>query len=229
MVRLVSIQIDIRTKVVMTDYERYYRIDDIPNYPTLFVRDGTFVFVVNKHTGEISNKLTLPQYVEYWRNEWNTNPLLKNYYQKGLFYPKQDPDTAKNLKDLKKLCSDNTRHRKGDTGYLLDFIMLDQCSKTESKVFLHLCKKVIVWSYCTTNLDEIQAITELKSMKQVKAVWNSLQDKGFLCVVNTDFDLDGQYKTLVKLHPRLYWEGRYSAWAVKCKADYEYEDSITLE
>ncbi|UZS00858.1 hypothetical protein [Pseudomonas phage vB_PsaM_M1] len=213
----------------MTEYERFYRIDDIPNYPTLFIRDGDFVFVVNKHTGEISNKLTLMQYVDFWREEWEINSNVRDFYTKGLFHPKQDPDTATNLKDLKKLCSDNTRHRKGDTGYLLDFIMLDQCSKTESKVFLHLCKKVIVWSYCTTDMQDLQSVTELKSSKQVKAVWKSLQDKGLLCVVNTDFDVYGEYKILVKLHPRIYWEGRYSAWAVKCKADYEYEDSVTLD
>lgn len=206
-----------------------YKIDDIPHYPTLFIRDGDFVFVTNKETGEITNKLTLSEYVDVWREGWNTNPILKSYYTKGLFQPKQDPDTATNTTELKKLCSDNTRHRKGDTGYLLDFLMLDQCSKTESKVFLHLCKKVIVWSYSTTDMDEIQSITELKSNKQVKAVWKSLQDKGLLSVVNTNFHIDGEYKTLVKLHPRIYWEGRYSAWAVKCKADYEYEDSISLD
>jgi hypothetical protein len=207
----------------------YYRIDDIPNYPYLFIRDGGFVYLTNKDTGEIIDNLSLTEYVDLWRKEWNINPDFKSYYTKGLFQPKQDPDTATNTTELKRLCSDNTRHRKGDTGFLLDFIMLDQCSKTESKVFLHLCKKVIVWSYSTTDMEEIQSVTELRSTKQVKAVWKSLQDKGLLSVVNTNFLTHGEYKTLVKLHPKIYWEGRYSAWAVKCKADYEYEDLETLD
>jgi len=206
-----------------------YRIDNIPHYPTLFIRDGDFVYATNKDTGEITNTLSLGEYVMLWRKEFKENPYVNHYYTKGLFQPNKDPDTATNTTELKKLCSDTSRHRKGDTGYLLDFLMLDQCSKTESKVFLHLCRKVIVWSYSTTDLDEVQAITELKSKKQVKAVWKSLQDKGFLSVVNTGFYTDGEYKTLVKLNPKMYWKGRYSAWAVKCKADYEYEDSLPLD
>ena len=212
----------------MSRYVYENRIDDIPNYPTLFIRDEDFVFITNKHTGEITEKLTLYDAVQYWIEEWNTNPVFRGYYQRGLHCPKDDPDTANNIKELKKLCSDNSRHRKGDTGFLLDFLMKDDISKTESKVFLYLAKQVFVWNYCAVTMEEIATASELKSSKQVKAVWNSLQDKGLIHVINTDFDVYGEYKILVKLHPRLYWVGRYSAWLVKCKSDYEYEDSITV-
>jgi len=213
----------------MEDYDRYYVTHDIPNHPTLFIRDGDFVFVVNKHTGEISEKLTLTEYVDCWRNEWDTNPVFKAYYMKGYFLPKTDPDTATTLKDLKRMCSDSTRHRKGDTGYLLDFIMTDQCSKTESKLFLYLCKNVVVWNYSVTTMEDIQECLGLKSLKQTKAVWKALQDKGLIFLLNSDFEVEGQYKILIKLHPKIYWEGRHSAWAAKCKEEYEYEDSVTID
>lgn len=209
--------------------ERFYRVDDIPDYPILFIRDGGFVFETDKYTGEIQNKLCIEGYVKVWCSEWVSNPIFKSYYHKGYSIPKQNPDTAKSLKELKKLCSDNTRHRKGDTGYLLDFLMEGDCNKTESKIFLHLSKNVIVWNYCITSLEEIKSISELKSDKQLKAVWKSIQEKGLVTEVRGDIETsDGVYKMLVKLHPKLYWEGRYSAWLVKCKADYEYEDPITI-
>lgn len=210
------------------EYTFHNKVDDIPNYPNLFIRDGVFVFLTNKHTGEILDKLSIPDAVKLWTHEWNTNYTFRSFYQKGLQYPKDDPDTAKNLKELKKLCSDNTRHRKGDTGFLLDFIMKDSINKTESKVFLHLTKQVVVWNYAITTQEDIKTAAELKTDKQVKAVWTSLQDKGLIVTINSEFDVGDDYKILVKIHPRLYWEGRYSAWLVKCKADYEYEDPITV-
>lgn len=215
----------------MTEYDRYTyynNIDDIPGYPKLFIKDGDFVFVTDKNTGEILEKLSMTQSTKYWVNEWNTNKLLKAFHYKGLQLPKSDPDTAKNIKELKKLCSDNTRHRKGDTGFLLDFIMKDDVTKTESKIFLYLTKNVVVWNYAVVCMYGVKEASELNTDKQLRAVWKSLQDKGLICIVNTDFECDGEYKILVKLHPRLYWEGRYSAWLVKCKSDYEYEDPITV-
>lgn len=213
----------------MEEYDRYYATHDIPNYPTLFIRDGDFVFAVDKHTGEISKKLTLTEYVECWRLEWDTNPIFKAYYMKGYFTPKADPDTATTLKDLKRMCSDGTRHRKGDTGYLLDFLMTDKCSKTESKLFLYLCKNVVVWNYSVTTIEDIQEYLDLKTLKQTRAVWKALQDKGLIFLLNSDFEVEGKYKLLVKLHPKIYWEGRHSAWATKCKEEYEYGDSVTIE
>lgn len=205
-----------------------YKIDDIPNYPYFWIRDDDSIYITDKISGLIEKVISIDNLDVAWHEECANNEVFNDFYRKGYVYPDKDPDTAQNIKELKNYCSDNTRHRKGDTGYLLDFIMDDKCNKTESKIFLHLCKNVIVWNYAITTMDELKSVAELKSDKQLKSVWKSMQEKGLLQVVNTEFEANGTYCMLVKVHPKLYWEGRYSAWLVKCKADYEYEDPISI-
>lgn len=205
-----------------------YRVDDIPNYDNLFIRDGRRVFVVNKHTGEILHNLSVLEYCDFWVNDYTTNKDMQKFYRRGLFSPKGNPDTAQNIKELRKLCSDTTRHRKGDTGYLLDFLMADACNKTESKLFLHLTKNIIVWNYAVVNYSDLPDVTGVKTSKQLKTIWQNIQEKGLMQVLNENFKVEDGYCILVKVHPKVYWEGRYTAWIAKCKADYEYEDAITV-
>jgi hypothetical protein len=212
----------------MTEYERFYRVDDIPNYPTLFIRDGDFVFVVNKHTGEISDKLTLEQYVDFWREEWDNNPVFRNYYTQEYFAPKDHPDAAKDITELYKLCSDKTRHRKGDDGFLLDFLWADSCTITETKLFKYLCDNVAVWNYSVIDTKDMHTSLGLKSKKNTVRIFKSLQDKGLIKLLDEKFDVKGEWKSLVKLHPKLFWKGRHSAWAVAIGNHYEYGEDVEL-
>lgn len=213
---------------MMTEYERFYRVDDIPNYPTLFIRDGDFVFVVNKHTGEISDKLTLEQYVDFWREEWDNNPVFRNYYTQEYFAPKDHPDAAKDITELYKLCSDKTRHRKGDDGFLLDFLWADSCTITETKLFKYLCDNVAVWNYSVIDTKDMHTSLGLKSKKNTVRIFKSLQDKGLIKLLDEKFDVKGEWKSLVKLHPKLFWKGRHSAWAVAIGNQYEYGEDVEL-
>src|SRR5690606_40227876 len=61
-----------------------------PHYPTLFIRDGDFVYATNKDTGEITNTLSLGEYVMLWRKEFKENPYVNHYYTKGLFQPRSE-------------------------------------------------------------------------------------------------------------------------------------------
>jgi hypothetical protein len=212
----------------MTEYERFYRIDDIPNYPTLFIRDGDFVFVVNKHTGEISDKLTLEQYVDFWREEWEINTNVRGYYTQEYFAPKDHPDAAKDITELYKLCSDKTRHRKGDDGFLLDFLWADSCTITETKLFKYLCDNVAVWNYSVIDTKDMHISLGLKSKKNTVRIFKSLQDKGLIKLLDEKFDVKGEWKSLVKLHPKLFWKGRHSAWAVAIGNQYEYGEDVEL-
>lgn len=205
-----------------------FKIEDIPNYDNLFIRDGEWVFVVNKHSGEISHKLSVLEYADFWCKEWKENEALRTHLTKGYFLPKPNPDTAENIQELRMLCSDKSRHRKGDTSFLFDFMLRDECTKAESKLFLYLTRQVEVWNYSIIDYNSLPAIMNL-SERQVRNIWKSLQEKGLISVVNTQFSTDEGWGILVKLHPKLYWEGRYSAWAAKCKNNYEYEDAIALE
>lgn len=212
----------------MAEYERFYRVDDIPNYPTLFIRDGAFIFVVNKHTGEISDNLTLEQYVDFWREEWEINSVFRDYYTQEYFVPKDHPDTAKDLTELYKLCSDKTRHRKGDDGFLLDFLWSDSCTITETKLFKYLCDNVVVWNYSVIDTKDMHTSLGLKSKKNTGRIFKSLQDKGLIKLIDEKFDVKGEWKSLVKLHPKLFWKGRHSAWAVAIGNQYEYGEDVEL-
>lgn len=204
-----------------------YQIHDIPNYPTLFIRDGDFVFVTNKDTGEISIKLSVGDYCTLWCNEFNSNLDVNKFYTKGYVYPKDSPDTARDITTLKALCSDNIKHIKGDQSYFLDFLNSDLVNTTHTKMFMWLCKQVVVWNYSVFYMEELYKNTP-RSRKQTKAAFQQLQDKKLVHVITNKFEGKQGWMLLVKVHPKLYWKGRYTAWAVKSGLDYEYEDSFLL-
>lgn len=213
----------------MTEYTREHPIHNIPNYPTLYIRDGAFVFMVDKTTGEISNKLSLRQYVEHWRKELETNEHVFKYYMGNYFHPKPSPDTATNIKELHRLCSDRSREKRGTDGFLLDFLWAEKISLTETKLFKYLCDNAIVWNYSALDECQLQEILNLSTKRQARVVYAKLQDKGLVKIVYPDFEIDGEYRHLVKLHPMLFWKGRKSAWKVAIGESYEYGENITLE
>lgn len=213
---------------VNRQYELTFPVCDIPNHPFLFIREGAFVFQTNKETGEISKQLSLPEYADVWRNEWENNPYFRSYYTKGYFIPKESPDTARNIPELKKLCSDNTRHIKGTDAYFLDFILSDQVNTTQSKMFAWMCKHVVVWNYSIFSMEHLFKSTPL-TKKQTKAVFAELQDKKLIKVVTDRFEGNVAWSLLVKLHPKLHWKGRYSAWAAHLKLEYEYEQPMEMD
>lgn len=204
-------------------------LSEINGYTKDVLKDGNQFIVFDTDTGEVIGTFDTNGYVNWWLGEWNSNQVFRDHFTKGYRYPSLNPDDSKNMKELLAACSDKTRHRKGDTGYLLDYLMTGKLSKTESKIFIHLSKKLEVWNYCVTTFEEIKSVSELKSDKQVRTVWKSLQTSGLVTLVNTEFQYNKSYCWLVKLHPKLCWEGRYSAWLASLHADYEYEDSVTLD
>ena len=209
-------------------YTKEYIIDDIPNYPILYIRYGDFVFVTDKHTGEIYNKATLWEYVDIWLDEWNNNFIFRDFYTKGYSVPKDHPDTAKDIVELYKLCSDKTRHRKGDDGFLLDFLWNDSCTLNETKLFKYLCDNVAVWNYSVLDTNDMHIKLELKSKKNTGRIFKSLQDKGLIKLLDEKFDVKGEWRSLVKVHPKLFWKGRHSAWAIAIGNHYEYGEDVEL-
>lgn len=209
-------------------YIKQFIVDDIPNYPILYIRDGDFVFATDKHTGEIYKKLTLWEYVSVWVDEWNNNPIFNEYYTKGYSVPKDHPNTAKDIAELLRLCSDKTRHRKGDDGFLLDFLWDDSCTLTETKLFKYLCDNVVVWNYSVIDPTDMHTALGLKSKKNTGRLFKSLQEKGLIKLLDDKFDVKGEWKSLVKVHPKLFWKGRHSAWAVAIGNQYEYGEDVEL-
>lgn len=212
----------------MTEYIREYVVDDMPNYPILYIRDGDFVFVTDKHTGEIYKKATITEYVQLWCEEWHSNTVFREYYTKGYFVPKQHPDAAKDIVELYKLCSDKTRHRKGDDGFLLDFLWKDHCTLTETKLFKYLCNNVAVWNYSVIDPTDMHTALGLKSKKNTGRIFKALQEKGLIKLLDEKFDVKGEWRSLVKVHPKLFWKGRHSAWAVAIGNQYEYGEDVEL-
>lgn len=205
-----------------------YKIHDIPDYPYLFIRDGGFVYLTNKHTGEIERTLTLYEYVNIWTNEYKTNQCFLKHYQSDLFLPKNNPDTATTLKELRSLCSDNTRTGRGDTGYLVDFLTSDKCNVTETKLLTLLSKHVDVWNYSVCTWNDIKDGMSVGE-KQLKRVYTSLIDKGLMIELNNKFEAGGKHWCLlIKIHPRLFWKGRYSAFINAVSDHYEYSENISL-
>lgn len=200
-----------------------FPIDDIPNYPVLFIRDGAFVFVVQKATGEISERLTLSQYVDRHIAELKNNPAYRDFYFGGYFNPKDSPDTARTIKELRQLCSDSTRHVKGYDSYFLDFLTTEQANVTQHKMFTWICKNVVVWNYSVFSIEEVLTSVP-RTKRQARTVFQELQDKGLIKVVTDKFEGKKDWRLLVKVHPKLYWKGRYTAWASRAGMDYEYED-----
>jgi hypothetical protein len=212
----------------LTEYIKEFIVDDIPNYPILYIRDGGFFFATDKHTGEIYKKLTVWEYVSVWVDEWNNNPIFNEYYTKGYSVPKDHPDTAKNIAELLRLCSDKTRHRKGDDGFLLDFLWDDSCTLTETKLFKYLCDNVVVWNYSVIDPSDMHIALGLKSKKNTGRLFKSLQEKGLIKLLDDKFDVKCEWRSLVKVHPKLYWKGRHSAWAVAIGNHYEYGEDVEL-
>lgn len=213
---------------LLTEYIKEFIVDDIPNYPVLYIRDGDFVFATDKHTGEIYKKLTSWEYVSVWVDEWNNNPIFREYYTRGYSVPKDHPDTAKDIAELLKLCSDKTRHRKGDDGFLLDFLWDDSCTLTETKLFKYLCDNVVVWNYSVIDPSDMHTALGLKSKKNTGRLFKSLQEKGLIKLLDDKFDVKGEWRSLVKVHPKLFWKGRHSAWAVAIGNQYEYGEDVEL-
>lgn len=212
-----------------------YITHDIPGYDYMFIREDTSngdrlagnVFMFSKTTGEVVQRFTLDEYCKYWINEVNTNSKVGAYYKKGYNSPRKSADTATNLPTLIRLCADKTRHRKGQDAYLLDFIWSKSLTLTETELFRIVCDHVVVWNYSV--FDESRLPTLLnKDTKYTRRVYKSLQDKGLIKVLSTKFDNSGSWNSFVKVHPRLYWKGRVSAWAVAVGEAYEYEDSVKL-
>lgn len=214
--------------MVENKYTKEYVVDDIPNYPILYIRDGDFVFVTDKHTGEIYKKVTLDEYIEIWDYEWNNNTTFRDFYTQGYSIPKNHPDTAKDLSELHRLCSDKTRHRKGDDGFLLDFLWKDQCTLNETKLFKYLCDNVAVWNYSVIDPNDMHIRLELKSKKNTGRIFKALQEKGLIKLLDEKFDVKGEWKSLVKVHPKLFWKGRHSAWAIAIGNHYEYGEDVEL-
>lgn len=210
------------------EYEKVSQVHDIPGYPILYIRSGGVVFVTDKHTGEIYKRIDLSQYCDLWISERDTNPIVAAYYQKEYLRPKSHPDTARDIGELKELCSDKTRHRKGNDGFLLDFMCSDDCSLSETKLFRYLCTQVVVWNYSVIQPKELHNAVGFESKKYVARMFKSLEDKGLVKLINSNFDVKGKLMSLVKVHPKIYWKGRYSAWAVAIGQDYEYEESLSL-
>lgn len=214
--------------MIENKYTKGFIVDDIPDYPILYIRDGDFVFVTDKHTGEIYSKVGLAEYIEIWIDEWNNNPVFKEYYMKGYSVPKDHPDTAKDIVELYKLCSDKTRHRKGDDGFLLDFLWNDSCTLTETKLFKYLCDNVAVWNYSVIDTTDMHTALGLKSKKNTGRIFKALQEKGLIKLLDEKFDVKGEWRSLVKVHPKLFWKGRHSAWAVAIGNQYEYGEDVEL-
>ena len=212
-----------------SEYERLTPVHDIPNFPILFIRDGDFVFMTDKHTGEIYQKLTTDEYCYLFGMFWEFNKDFYTYYTKGYFIPKEPPDTARDIKELHSLCSDKTRHRKGDDSFLLHFLWSEQCTLTETKLFKYLCDSVVLWNYSVVDQNDLHKAVGLKSKKHAGRVFKSLQDKGLIKLLHDRFDLGDSWKSLVKVHPKLFWKGRHSAWAVAVGESYEYVDAQTLD
>lgn len=210
-------------------YERLTPVHDIPNFPILFIRDGDFVFMTDKHTGEIYQRLDTDEYCYLWKAFWDHNKDFYSYYTKGYFVPKEHPDTARDLKELHNLCSDKTRHRKGDDSFLLHFLWSEQCTLTETKLFKHLCDNVLLWNYCVIDQNDMHTALGLKSKKHAGRVFKSLEDKGLIKLLHDRFDLGESWKSLIKVHPKLFWKGRHSAWAVAVGESYEYVDTQSLD
>ena len=198
-----------------------YRVDDIPKYDNLFIRDGERVFVVNKYTGEILQSLSVLDYCDFWSNEYRTNEVVRKYYEKGLFFPKPTPDTATNIKELKSLCSDSSRTGRGDNGYLLDFMLLDSCTITESKMLKLVCDNVVVWNYSVMPWSQIKKGMNTGD-KQTRRVYLSLLSKGLIIELTTKFEDEDGWSHLIKVHPKLFWKGRYSAFMAAVADSYEY-------
>jgi len=214
--------------MIENNYTKEFAIDDIPNYPILYIRDGDFVFVTDKYTGEIYKKATLWEYVDIWLDEWNNNFIFRDFYTKGYSVPKDHPDTAKDIVELYKLCSDKTRHRKGDDGFLLDFLWNDSCTLNETKLFKYLCDNVAVWNYSVLDTNDMHIKLELKSKKNTGRIFKSLQDKGLIKLLDEKFDVKGEWRSLVKVHPKLFWKGRHSAWTIAIGNHYEYGEDVEL-
>lgn len=204
----------------MTKYTESFPVHDIPDYDYLFIREGDIVFMVNKYTGEIVENLSLAEYCKIWKNEWDTNTKFNSYYIGEYTVPKGDPNTARNMDELKSLCSDKSRRLRGDTGYLLDFMLKDSTNKTEAKLVLWVCQQVEVWNYAIIDVSQVQQVLGLKTAKQARATWKSVIDKGFIEVITDRFESDDGWKSLVRVHPFLYFKGRKSAWLHTCKMDY---------
>lgn len=123
---------------------------------------------------------------------------------------------------------DKTRHRKGDDGFLLDFLWNDSCTLNETKLFKYLCDNVAVWNYSVIDTNDMHIKLELKSKKNTGRIFKSLQEKGLIKLLDEKFDVKGEWRSLVKVHPKLYWKGRHSAWAVAIGNHYEYGEDVEL-
>lgn len=209
----------------MIEQIKEYPIHDILNYPTLFIRDGDFVFVADKHTGEISQSLHFLEAADYWVGQLKQSLEMQKYYFGNYFSPKDNPDTARTLKELKYLCSDSSRHVKGDSGYFLDFINSDCANPTQSKLFWWMCKKVEVWNYAVFTQEELYSSIP-RTKRQIKTVVSELEEKKLIKIVTDRFEHKKDWALLVKVHPKLYWKGRYEAWATRSNLEYEYEDFL---
>jgi hypothetical protein len=212
-----------------------YVTHDIQGYDYMYIREDTHtedsiigsVFMFSKTTGEVVQRFTVDEYCLHWKNEVDTNTKVSSFYKKGYNSPRKSADSATNIATLIRLCADKTRHRKGQDAYLLDFIWSKSMTLTETELFKIICEHVVVWNYSV--FDESTLSTLLgKDTKYTRRVYKALQDKGLIRVLSTKFDNSGVWNSFVKVHPRLYWKGRVSAWAVAVGEAYEYEDSIKL-
>ena len=140
---------------IAREYTYSFPVDDIPNFNYLYIREGDIVFKIDKHTGEICIQMSLEEYVSEWRSLWQTNSTFKEYYTQGYTFPKEDPDTSKDIDELRKRCSDSTRHKKGNTEYIIDFLTDDSLTITEVKLLKFLISKVEVWNYAISTYQEI--------------------------------------------------------------------------
>ncbi|MNN67669.1 hypothetical protein D3C81_1833150 [compost metagenome] len=68
----------------------------------------------------------------------------------------------------------------------------------------------------------------LKSKKNTGRIFKALQEKGLIKLLDEKFDVKGEWKSLVKVHPKLFWKGRHSAWAVAIGNQYEYGEDVEL-
>lgn len=181
---------------------------------------------INPLTGEITQGVSPIEAAELWRRDWETNPSFRALYTSDYIYPKPSPDTAKDIETLRSLCSDKTRTGRGDTGYLLDFMLSDSFSITEGKMLTLICTKGVVWSYCVCTWEDIMSGMGL-SKKQTKRVYDSLIEKGMIKELCKKFRTeDSTLALLIKVHPKLYWKGRYSAYIAALQESYEGLDDV---
>jgi hypothetical protein len=155
--------------------------------------------ILNVHTGET------------WEEEtcrWDTVD------QRGRVLPPTIllPNNIINTDELLDFCGEHSRHKKGDTYYILEMLQNQSITLQESRVLFFMAQNVYVRNYIITTPTEISHSLNIGRTHVHNTIVSLMEDSPYLSLYSNNFTHNNKRQSLYILHPKISYKGNIHSY-----------------